>query len=180
MKSITKTLVTLALTVAVGPVYAQTSETITHTTDTTSPPQVLDSWMQPAGYKTVEKQDQNGETKTTQEPVIFERHEKVMVPVTHEEDTTVITKTPAKTVTNVATVSHAITIKKKPVYRHRVATVHRTLASHPRTSQVAYKAAKSTAITTVQTPSTTVIEHNERSVEKPVVLEQRDPALNNN
>lgn len=179
MKVNTLLALALGLGIACAPAYSQTFETTTHSTEVVNPPRVLDSWMQPTGFKTTEVLDQSGEPKLLQEPMVWERHERVAVPVVHNESTTVFSQSPKQVIQRSVSSQSKVSSTFRP--RKRVASLRRRsavrVAAAPRRRTVAVKSSVNNTSTTTQTQSMTVMQRNERSIEQPVVIERRDPAL---
>jgi hypothetical protein len=159
---------------------AQSVETYTHTYNypgTVSHTTVLDSWMQPVVVRSRAVTDENGNTQDFVEPIIMERHERVLVPTGET-----ITTTNTKHVDRVG----------EPVNRRVVSARRVTRAyQNPRRTFVAqgYRHHRSTRTTGSErnryivrrevvesTPS--VLESRERVVQRAVIIERRDPALN--
>jgi len=153
---------TLALVGMTSAANADT-QTYTETRQTVNPPQVLQSWMEPTAYKESAEITQDGQTSVKREPIIWERHERVEIPVVNEEHRTFVTTAPATRV--VASHSYNTSCVKRVVHRrpqHLVAVKHvnRSLAYNANTYR--------SSMTTEQVDRTTV---------NPVVIERRDPAL---
>jgi hypothetical protein len=140
------------------------TRTYTETTQTVNPPHVLQSWMEPTAYKESTEINASGEASLRREPIIWERHERVEVPIVNEEHQTVIRSSPETRVVSSRTVTSSSF--KRIAHRrpqHLVAVrkhVNRSLAYNTTTYR--------SAVTTEQTDRTTV---------NPVVIERRDPAL---
>lgn len=158
---------------------AQTVQTYTQTYDPRPVNQatVLDSWMQPAVVRTRTVTEENGDTRNIVEPIIMERHEKVLVP-TGETLTTTDTTFGGQVV---KTTDHTIVSTKSavPAYstsrRHFVAHKYR---HHPAVVSTAPASERILARQTVTESTPTVVERRQRIEERAVIIERRDPALN--
>ena len=145
------------------------------------PATVVDSWMQPTVVRNRAIKDADGTTSVTvQEPLIMERHEKVVVPEVETTTTTSVSKEPTVVRTEKQAVSYKSTTvappKKKRVIRHHRRAKSHTVARKPvrKSNYVATK----TVEERVEQP--TVIQQTQQSVKKETVIERRDPALDYN
>lgn len=89
---ITAVTMTLGL-FAQAPVLADQT-TVQEVTET-GPAQVVDSWMEPKIVRTKEVTDKDGNTTVVNEPLVQERHEKVVVPTNKTTFTTTVHQEPA-------------------------------------------------------------------------------------
>ena len=80
--------VSLAATI---PAHAQ-AQTEVRFTQYQGEPQVLDSWMQPKITRTREITNAAGEIERVEEPLVLERHERVLVPTTESESSETISR----------------------------------------------------------------------------------------
>lgn len=88
------TAVTMTLgSFAQAPVLADQT-TVQEVTET-GPAQVVDSWMEPKIVRTKEVTDKDGNTTVVNEPLVQERHEKVVVPTNKTTFTTTVHQEPA-------------------------------------------------------------------------------------
>ena len=103
---------------------ARADQTTVQEVTETGPAQVVDSWMEPKIVRTKEIKDQDGNTTVVNEPLVQERHEKVVVPTNKTTFTTTVHQEPAvvKTVER-QYISHAPkkTVKKKVRKARKVA-----------------------------------------------------------
>lgn len=161
MKGVKHLVLAIGLGMSVGPSYADTFQTIDQKSEVVQPAQVIQSWMQPTVVRKTSLKDDNGDVSVKEEPLIQERHEKVMIPVVKEESTTTVSQTGPKTVTRVAARSYSSgACARRKVAYHRSA--HRA---------VAYRGS------VASTTSSQTVQHTQRTVEEPVIMERRDPAL---
>ncbi len=153
------------------------------------PATVVDSWMQPTVVRSRAIKDADGTTAATvEEPLIMERHERVLVPETETTTTTSVEKQPTVVRTEKQAVSYRSTTttaapaKKRHVVRHvahrhyRKAKPH-TVARRP-VRKNNFVASKTTVEERVESP--TVIQQTEQRVQKEKIIERRDPALDYN
>jgi hypothetical protein len=133
-------------------------------------PAVLDSWMEPSVVRKREITNANGDKETMVEPLIMERHERVMLPYAEESTTERRTRGPAM-------ISHQSYYNEQSSFKR---PAHRHFIAHKRTPMVAHAVshkrfiARNTTTTTI--PSQVEIQH--KVVEKSVVIDRKDPALN--
>ena len=174
MTSTVRGLLALSMTIAVQSVcFAQTDITQTVTT-TSSPTQVLDSYMKPTIVRTRAVTDADGNTEKIVEPMVLERHEHVLLP---SETTTVDTQATSP-VTEVRQVS--VVKQTAPIVRHTALVARRRkVAHHVRPHHRIYTAQqKSTTVTVAEkviVPRT--VETKEVTERQATVIERRDPAL---
>jgi hypothetical protein len=130
-------------------------------------PQVLDSWMEPSVVRKREVTSSSGDKETFVEPLIMERHERVMIPYTEESVTQRRTQGPS-------IISHQSYSSKSVhhVRRHHIAQRRHTPVISHAVSRRRYVAKN---VTTISTPSQ--VEIQRRVVEKSVVVDRKDPAL---
>lgn len=159
------------------PAGADTIETTTVTQPSTAPATVVDSWMQPKVSRTKSVTTSDGVTEKTVEPLIMERHERVVVP-TEEKVTTTTSVSPATVTEQVKTVEAVPVVTKKKVYRAR-----RTAYRPKKVKRVAVRSyrPKTVAVNTVE--KTVVVEpqvvQQKQTIERnSVVIDRPDPALN--
>lgn len=144
------------------------------------PAMVVDSWMQPTVVRTRAIKDADGTTsQTVQEPLIMERHERVVVPETETTTTTSVERKPTVVRTEQRAVSYRATSKAPAKKRHtarryRKAKPHAVATRRPAKKQNIV-ATKTTVEERVESP--TVIEQTEQRVLKEKVIERRHPAL---
>jgi hypothetical protein len=158
----------LGLAVSVAPVFAQTTQVSRTTEEIQQPAQVIDSWMQPTYTRKTQVVDQNGDAQVREEPIIQERHEKVMVPTEKTESVTMVKQEPV--------VSQTTSVIKQRSYRadRQIAHVRR----HPAHRYTASTAKRSLAYKTTATRATqTVVEQKQQTTQNTAVFERRDPAL---
>jgi hypothetical protein len=150
------------------------------------PATVVDSWMQPTVVRSRAIKDADGTTsQTVEEPLIMERHERVVVPETETTTTTSVEKkqptvvrTEQRAVSYRATTAAPVKKKRHVVRHHRKAKSH-TVARRP-VRKRNFVAAKTTVQERVEVQSPTVIEQTESRVLKEKVIERRHPALDYN
>lgn len=157
-----------ALTLGIGALPGSAQSYVERTVQTTQgPPQVMDSWMQPTIVRDVKEVEADGTEKVRQEPLVQERHERVVIPNTETKSETIMSRTPE--------VTRTVHVEKRKVAVNRThRRIHRHLAQvhHYQHKAVAYKQ------TTRQTNrEQTVVERRVHSETTPVTIERRDPAL---
>jgi hypothetical protein len=149
--------------------HAQAVHSFSQSTQTTyGAPQVMDSWMQPTVVRSVQSTDQDGNPQTRQEPLIMERHERVMLPREERNSVTEVTKETTPVVRTSSTTESKRYVAARPIHRY-----HRRAAKSLAMNTVRSRA----AATTSSVSSTEQIDHNERVEQKADVFERRDPAL---
>ncbi len=142
------------------PLRAQADQTIIQRDITQGPAAVTDSWMEPAYERVKETTDANGNTHQHREPIIMERHERVVVPISEQRTTT--------TVVNQPRVETETTYRAtRPVYKKKVAYKKRA---------VAYKRPKATHIARHirRRPSNLIAVKTVRRIEQPTVIQRTD------
>lgn len=152
--------------VAVGfaftiPLHAQADETIIQRDITQGPASVMGSWMEPAYERVKETTDANGNTHQVRQPIIMERHERVVVPISEQRTTT--------TVVNRPRVETQTTYRAtRPVYRKKVAYKKRAVAYRPRAkaTRIAHRVHRS--------PSNLIAVKTVRKIEQPTVIQRTD------
>jgi len=141
---------------------------------------VVDSWMQPTVVRSRAIKDGDGNVShTVEEPLIMERHEKVIVPTTETTTTTNVIQQPTvvrteKQVAYKTTKSRQVSsTRPKKRYVARKRSKPRAVAQRraPKRSYVAQKVVEER----IEKP--TVIEQTEQSVHKETLIERRHPAL---
>jgi hypothetical protein len=173
--TIIKGCLSIALALSLQP-YAQAQQaSVSESSQTTTvgPAQVIDSYMKPTVVRTRESTDGDGNVEKTVEPIVQERHERVLIPTV--QTTTTDVRSAANTVKTethqvAASTSHSSCAVKKVSHhpRHqRVYTAHRT------------HAAVASQVTTTVQPTTTV-ERQQTTTERDTVIERKDPSLDNN
>jgi hypothetical protein len=137
------------------------------TTTVVGAPQVIDSYMKPTVVRTRETTDGDGNVSKTVEPIIQERHEKVIIPTIETSSTEVRSGgTSVATETRAVATTNTATAVKKVVHHPRH---HRAYVAHHAQQSV------STRTTTIEQPIT--VERQERTTERDTLFERRDPAL---
>ncbi|MBX3073547.1 hypothetical protein KF913_06460 [Candidatus Obscuribacterales bacterium] len=160
------------------------AETYTQKTVEQGPAQVVDSWMQPTVTRSRAIRDADGDVShTVEEPLIMERHERVVVPTTETTTTTNVVQPPPAVVrtekqTYTATTRTSAPVKKKYVAKKRTKARHVAHRKAPKKRYVAQRTNKVVEEKVVTQP--TVIEQTEQSVHKETLIERRDPALDLN
>jgi hypothetical protein len=152
--------------VAVGfaftiPLRAQADQTIIQRDITQGPASVMGSWMEPAYERVKQTTDAEGNIHQERQPIIMERHERVVVPVSEQRTTT--------TVVNQPRVETQTTYRAtRPVYRKKVAYKKRAVAYRPRV--------KATRIARHirRTPSNLIAVKTVRRIEQPTVIQRTD------
>ncbi|MBC8000626.1 MAG: hypothetical protein IAF58_21940 [Leptolyngbya sp.] len=156
------------------PLSANAADTYVQRNVVEGPPAVVDSWMQPSYERVRENKDSEGNSNVVREPIIMERHERVVVPVNETQTTTTVYKQPvAVTETKRYVATRPVVRKKRASYRrHYVARkpARRYVARRPASSYVATKVVKR-----VEQP--TVIERTDRVVRDQVIYTRPHPAL---
>lgn len=138
----------------------QDSVTQTHyTSSRTGPPVVVDSYMKPTFVRKKTITDRQDNEVTVEEPMIEERFERVMIPKS-ETNVTSIEQSRANRSTQISNHAHAhVRVASRPASRNKIASrLHTTQKSDSATSTI-----------TKQTQATTV--------ESATTFERRHPAL---
>jgi len=149
--------------------YSQSSQT------TVGAPQVMESWMQPTVVRSTQEIDASGNAQVRQEPLIMERHERVMIPQEDRSSTTVVNKEETPVVTTSTTTASRSYVASRPI-AHRSCVAHRRVAYRYPSRSLAYNTVKRKDIATT-TSSSEQVDHNERVEQKATIFERRDPAL---
>ncbi|MDZ4837287.1 MAG: hypothetical protein SGJ27_26170 [Candidatus Melainabacteria bacterium] len=160
------------------------ADTVTVKEVNQGPATVIDSWMQPTVVRTRAIKDADGTTsQTVQEPLIMERHERVVVPEVETTTTTSVNKQPTVVQTErqaisykAATTTTAKPAKKRAVRRHYRRAKPHTVARRP----VKKRSFVATKTVEQRVESPTVVERTEQTVQKERVIERRHPALDYN
>ena len=143
----------------------QASVVKSETSTVVGAPEVIDSYMKPTVVRTRESTDSDGNVSKTVEPIIQERHEKVMIPTLETTSTEV-----RNGGTSVRTETHAVATTNN-------STAVRRIAHHPRhhRAYVAHRAQQSlsTRTTTIEQPLT--VERQDKTTERDTLIERRDP-----
>lgn len=158
------------------------AETYTQKTIEQGPAQVVDSWMQPTVTRERAIRNADGDVShTVEEPLIMERHERVVVPSTETTTTTNVVQ-PPPTVVRTEKQSYSATqktsvapVRKKYVAKKRTKARHVAYRKAPKKRYVAQKVNKVVEEKVITQPA--VIEQTEQSVHKETLIERRDPAL---
>ncbi len=148
------------------PLRAQADDTVIQRDITQGPPTVMGSWMEPAYERVKETTDADGATHQIREPIIMERHERVVVPISEDRTTTTVVNQP---VVETRTAFRA----SRPAYRRQVA-LKRKVVGYKRV--VAYKPVyKTTRVAQIRrSPSTLIAVKTVRKVEQPTVIQKTD------
>jgi len=163
----------LASLVALGAgtqVFAQCEHTYSSSYESGSAPQatVLDSWMQPSVVRTRQITDANGENQSVSEPIIMERHERVAFPQ-REEISTIRETKGTRVVSSEESLSSSQRVRHfQPVHKHFV-------AQHYRSAAIAHNFTVKRLVTA--SVPTRELREERRVVERAVVLDRKDPAL---
>lgn len=158
------------------------AETYTEKTIEQGPAQVVDSWMQPTVVRSRAIKDADGDVSHVEEPLIMERHERVIVPTTETTKTTNVYQQPSVVRTEKQQVSYTATKKAaaparaKKKYVARKKSKPRAVA-HKQRAKRNYVAQKVNVTEEKVVRNPTVIEQTEQSVHKETLIERRDPAL---
>ena len=143
------------------PLRAEADHTIVQRDITQGPAVVTGSWMEPAYERVRETTDAEGNTRQTREPIIMERHERVVMPISEQRTTT--------TVVNKPVVEQTTYRATRPVYKKRVAYKRRAVAyKKPR-----YKATQ-VARSVRRRPSNLIAVKTVRRVERPTVIQRTE------
>jgi hypothetical protein len=146
---------------------------------------VVDSWMQPAASRVRTITTSGGSTESVVEPLIMERHERVVVPITETTTTTVVGHEPSVTTEEVSHTQTRSTGKTRVAPRvtrlahspHRLLVAHkyshtkRAIAYRPTVRRDHYVVRRTT------TQGRQVIQQNQRTEQKSMIMDRRDPAL---
>lgn len=165
--------------VAVGACFTNqlpaSADTVVEERTEQGPAQVLDSWMEPSVVRTREVKTEGGESAVIHEPLIMERHERVVMPTTETRTTTTVTPPSERVVEK-----QVVVAKKTSASFHR-AKKKVTHKRHARKRHVAYrkpvrKFVAQRSVERVETRPAT-IEQTEQTVERSVIYERKHPAL---
>lgn len=167
---ITAVTLTLGLFAQAG-AFAADQTTVQEVTQT-GPAEVVDSWMEPKIVRTKEIKDSDGNTTIIKEPLIQERHEKVVVPTNKTTLTTTVHQEPAvvKTVEK-----HYVSVAPaKKVYKKKAVRKARRVAYKPKPKR--YVATREVVRKEVAPARTTVIQRTDAQ-SSTEVFNRPDPAL---
>lgn len=146
------------------PLRAQADQTTIQRDIIQGPASVMGSWMEPAYERVKETTDANGVVHQTREPIIMERHERVVVPISEQRTTTTVVNSPR--------VETQTVYKARPVYKKKVAykkrAVKRAVAYKPR-----YKATR-VARHIRRKPSNLIAVKTVRKIEQPTIIQRTD------
>jgi len=142
------------------PLRAEADHTVVQRDITQGPAAVMGSWMEPAYERVRETTDAEGNVRQTREPIIMERHERVVVPISEQRTTTTVVNKPVVK----QTTYHA----SRPVYKKRVAYKKKAVAYKPR-----YKATK-VARSVRRKPTNLIAVKTVRRVEQPAVIQRTE------
>ena len=157
------------------PLRAQADQTIIQRDITQGPAAVTDSWMEPAYERVKQSTDADGNTHVVREPIIMERHERVVVPYSEQRTTT--------TVVNQPVVETKTEYRARPVYKKKVAYKKRVTAYKPRKAvRIArhIRRAPSNLIavkTTRKIAQPTIIQRTDHFHQENLIYDRRHPAL---
>lgn len=129
------------------------------------PTAVLDSWMEPVVSRKREIIKENGERESIVEPLVMERHERVLAPI-GEITTVTSTKYAGRTVKVAENISSRKIAQIKPKRHFRP---RKTVAAKAKHRYVAKR--------TVVETTPVVVERTERTEHRSMIVERRDPAL---
>lgn len=180
MKNLIPGLLTVSASMFVTvPVIADEIQTtqVTHT----SPATVVNSWMEPSVSRTRTVTSSDGTSQTVTEPLVMERHERVVIPQTEVTTTNVVTQ-PKVTTGEFTTVSKAPVARvavrrskncvayrpKKHFVAHHFSRARRSIAYAPLTQKVVRR-------TVTEEPR--VIQQKQEVEDRTVIMDRRDPAL---
>lgn len=161
--------------VSASPTWGQSQTTTVETYEApvdsySVPVQRLDSWMAPAHVRTREVVKADGEREIIQEPLVLERHERVLAPVSTTRSI-METQYGGRQVTTAQTTASSVrrTTAPRRASARRHSLKRRAVAARPSASKsrIAWR--------TVSTP--VVIERREETEHRAVILERKDPAL---
>lgn len=159
----------IALTLGIQSVCSAQAVYTQSTTTTAGTPVVLDSYMKPTVVRSREITDSDGNTQRMIEPMILERHERVMLPATET------TSSETRTSSTVRSESRQLAENTSS----RVVRRSCKVSHHPRHHYTAYShhnVAVASRVT-VEKREPAIIDRQESTIDKSTVIERRDPAL---
>jgi hypothetical protein len=157
------------------PLRAQADQTIIQRDITQGPAQVMGSWMEPAYERVKETTDANGDTHRVREPIIMERHERVVVPVSEQRTTTTVVNSPR--VETQTTYRASRPVKRKVAYKKR-AVAYKKRHTAPRVAHIRRKPSNLIAVKTVRRiEQPTVIQRTDHYEQENLIYDRRHPAL---
>ncbi len=165
------TAVTLTLGFVQAPASAADQTTVQEVTQT-GPAQVVDSWMEPKIVRTKEVKDSDGNTTVIKEPLIQERHEKVVVPTNKTTLTTTVHQEPA--VVKTVEKHYVSAAPAKKVYKKKAVRKARRVAYKPKPKR--YVAVRQVVRKEIAPAETTVIQRTDNQSSQEVIV-RPDPAL---
>ncbi len=167
------TVAAVALSAAVTAIPAASADTVIEERTEQGPAQVIDSWMEPSVVRTREVKTESGESAIIHEPLIMERHERVVVPMSETKTSTTVF--PARE----RIVEKQVVVAKKSRSCHHAKRKISHRSCHAKKHHVAYRPARRfVAQKTVESESRPAqVEQTEQTVERDVIYERRHPAL---
>lgn len=151
------------------PLHAQADQTIIQRDITQGPAQVMGSWMEPAYERVKETTDESGATHQVREPIIMERHERVVVPISEQCTTTTVVNSPRVE-------RRAVYRASRPVARRKVAYRKRYRA--PRVAHIHRRPSNLIAVKTVRkVEQPTIIQRTDHYEQENLIYDRRHPAL---
>ena len=160
------------------PLRAQADQTIIQRDITQGPAHVMGSWMEPAYERVKETTDANGTTHQVREPIIMERHERVVVPISEQRTTTTVVNTPRVETQTTYRAARPVA-RKKVAYRKKAAK--RVVAYKKRAPRVAHVRRRPSNLIAVKTvrksEQPTIIQRTDHYEQENLIYDRRHPAL---
>jgi len=158
------------------PIRAQADQTIVQRDITHGPAQVVGSWMEPAYERVKETTNADGTTHQVREPIIMERHERVVVPVSEQRTTTTVVSAP-RVETQTAYRAARPVARKKVAYKRR-AVAYKKRFKAPRLAQVRRPSSNLIAVKAVRKiEQPTIIQRTDHYEQENLIYDRRHPAL---
>ena len=158
------------------PIRAQADQTIVRRDITQGPAQVVGSWMEPAYERVKETKNADGTTDQVREPIIMERHERVVVPVSEQRTTTTVVNAP-RVETKTAYRAARPVARKKVAYK-RKAVAYKKRYRAPRVAHARRSPSNLIAVKTVRKiQQPTIIQRTDHYEQENLIYDRRHPAL---
>ncbi|MBX9947584.1 MAG: hypothetical protein K2Y39_00340 [Candidatus Obscuribacterales bacterium] len=158
------------------PLRAQADQTIIQRDITQGPAQVMGSWMEPAYERVRETTNADGTTHQVREPIIMERHERVVVPFSEQRTTTTVVNAP-RVETQTAYRAARPVARKKVAYKRR-AVAYKKRYRAPRVAHVRRSPSNLIAVKTVRKiQQPTIIQRTDHYEQENLIYDRRHPAL---
>ena len=165
-----RALLSLTLLVSISAVAPCNAETYVEKTVEHGPAQVMDSWMQPKVVRKQEVTGPDGQTRIIEQPLIMERHERVLIPRTETTTTTSIEEQPPLIETT------TVGTTEVPVPK----TVIKSSNGVRVDAGGALEVGVSEHVVEQIVPQPLKVDRKEKTVQKDFIIERPDPALYSN